>query len=65
MRVISDTIVEENMVGFTNRKIERKKLARKIYSNIGLTTVKNFNHIVSTNMISKFPISVANIRNAE
>ena len=30
-----------------------------------LTTVKNFKHMVSINMISKFPIPVAEIRNAE
>ena len=59
------TTMEENMMGFTSRKIERAKLSRKIYSNIGLPTVKNFNHMVSTSMISNFPISVADIINAE
>ena len=53
------------MVLFTGIKIDRSKLARKLYNNIGLPTVKNFNHMVSTNMISNFPITVANIINAE
>ena len=53
------------MLEFTSRKIERFKLARKIYRNVGLPTVKNFKHMVSTNMISKFTISVAYIINSE
>ena len=53
------------MVGFTNNKIDRKKLETKIYINVGLPTVKNFNNMVSTSMISKCPISVADIRNSE
>ena len=53
------------MLIFTSRQIERSKLAIKIYSNIGLPTVKNFKHMVSTNMVSKFPISVADISNAK
>ena len=53
------------MVGFTSIKIYRSKLARNIYSNVGLPTVKNFKHMVSTNMISNSPISVADINNTE
>ena len=53
------------MVGFTSRQIERAKLAIKIYINVGLPTVNNLNHLVSTNMVSNFPISVADIINAE
>ena len=49
------------MVVFTSRKIYRSKLSSKIYSNVGLPTLKNFNHRVSINMISKCPISVADI----
>ena len=59
------TKVEKNMVGFTSRQIERAKLAIKIYINVGLPTVNNLNHLVSTNMVSNFPISVADIINAE
>ena len=59
------TTPEENMVGFTSRQIEMEKLARKIYRNVGLTTVKNFNHMVCTSMISNCPISVAYISNSE
>ena len=50
------TAVEENIVGFASRKINRSKFSRKIYSNVGLSTVMNFNHMVSTNMIINFPI---------
>ena len=53
------------MVGFTSRKIDRAKLAREIYSNLGLPTVKTFKRMVSTNMISNCPISVEDIINAE
>ena len=53
------------MVGFTSRQIERSKLSRKIYINVGLPTVNNFKHMVSTNIISNCSISVADIRNAE
>ena len=31
---------EEIMVGFTTRKIKRSKLAKKIYNNLGIPTVK-------------------------
>ena len=53
------------MLGFTNTKIKRDKLARNIYNDVGLPTVDKFNHIVSTNMISKCPISVIDISNDE
>ena len=57
--------LEEYMVGFTSRQIERSKLASKIYSNEGLPTVKNFKHMVSNNTMSEFTISVAAIINFE
>ena len=53
------------MVGFTSKQIERAKLARKLYNNVGLPTVKNSKDMVSTNMILHCPISVADIWNAE
>ena len=53
------------MVGFTSRQIERSKLAREIYSNVGIRTLKKFKPMVSTNIISNCPISVAYIINAE
>ena len=53
------------MVVFTSIQIDKENLSSKIYSNVGLPTVKNFNHMVSTNMISNYPISVVHIRNAE
>ena len=59
------TAVEENMVGLTSIQIERAKLARKIYSNVGIPTMTNFKHMVSRKMVSYFPISVADIINAE
>ena len=59
------TIMEENMVGLTIRKIERAKLGSKIYSNLGLPTVKDFKHMVSTNTILKCSILVADISNYE
>ena len=59
------TTLEGNMVGFTSIKIDRAKLDSKIYNNVGLPTVKNFKNVVSTNMISKCSISVADIRNSE
>ena len=40
------------MVRFTTRQIERSKLARKIYSNVWLTNMKNFKQMVFTNIIS-------------
>ena len=52
------------MVGFTSRKIKRAKLSSKMYNNVGLPTVKNFNHMVSTNMISNCLIEEADINNA-
>ena len=51
------------MTGSTSRKIERTKLAIKINRNVGLPTVKNFKQIVSINIISNCPISVAYIIN--
>ena len=53
------------MARFTIRKIEREKLARKMYSNVGLPPVKKFKHMVSTNMISRCQISVEDIINTE
>ena len=52
---------KKRLFGFTSRQIERYKLYRKVYSNVGLPNVKNCKHMVSTNIISNFPISVANI----
>ena len=57
------TTVEEDIVGFKSRKIDRSNSSSKIYSYLGLPIVKNFNHMVSTNMISNCPISVADIIN--
>ena len=59
------TTVEVNVVGFTSRKIERSKSAMKIFSNVGLPTVNKFKHMVSTNIISKCPMEVADRINAE
>ena len=53
------------MVGFTTRQIDSTKLARKIYSNVWIPTVMNFKQMVFTSMISDFPITVEDIRNAE
>ena len=53
--------VEENMVGFNSIQIERAVLASKLYNTLGLTTMKNLNNVVSTNIISNFPISVADL----
>ena len=58
------TTVEEYMVVSTSIQIDRTKLASKINNNVGLPTVKNFDHMVSTNMISNCPISVAYISNS-
>ena len=52
------------MVGFS-RQIYRSRLSSKIYSYVRLPTVKNFNHMLSTNIIPNCPISVAYIRNTE
>ena len=59
------TIVEVNMVGFTIRQIDRFKLASKICSNVRLPTVKNFKHMVFTNMIADCLISVSDIINTK
>ena len=59
------TTVEYNMVVFTIRHIDRYKLSSKIYRNLGLPTVNTFKHMVSTNVISKCPISLSDIINAE
>ena len=53
------------MVGLTSRQIHRAKLAIKIYKDVGLPSINKFKNIVSTNIISNFPISVADISNAE
>ena len=53
------------MIGFTSIQIERDELASNIYSNVGIPSVNNFKHMISTNMISNCPISVADISNAE
>ena len=53
------------MVVFTSRQIEKTKLFRKFYINVGLPTEKNFKHMLSINIISKCPISVSDISNAE
>ena len=45
------TTAEENMVEFISRQIERYKLSSKIYINVGLPTVNNLKHMVSTNLI--------------
>ena len=58
------TTVEENMVGFTSRQIDRADLSRKIYRNLGIPTVNNFKHVVSANLISNCSISVVYISNA-
>ena len=55
--------LKQSMMGFTSRQIDRSKLAIKIYSNVWLPTLKNVSHVVSTNMISNSPISVADIIN--
>ena len=49
------------MVGLTSRKMERTKLESKIYINVGIRTVTNFKHMVSTNMMWNFPVLVAYI----
>ena len=51
------------MLGFTSKQMERANLSKKIYRNVGPTTAKNFTHMLSTNMIKNYPISVADTRN--
>ena len=53
------------MVGLPSRQIERAKIARTIYSNVGMPTVKNFKNMVSRKIISNCPILVADISNSE
>ena len=53
------------MVVFTSRQVERSKLSRKIYINLRIPTVNNYKYMVFTNIKSKFPISVADVSNAE
>ena len=53
------TTVKENIVVVTSRQIDRAKLDRKIYSILGLPTVRNFKHMVSANMISNCAIALA------
>ena len=48
-----------------SRQIERGGLVRKIYNIVEMATVKKFKHMLSTNMISNCPISVADIINAK
>ena len=52
-------------MGFTSIQIDKAKLDSKIYNNVGLPTVKNVMHMVSTNMISNCPISVSDTSNSE
>ena len=59
------TTSEGNMVGFTSRKIERTKLDMKYTIVKGCQLRATFNHMVSTNIISNFPISVEDRSNAE
>ena len=59
------TTVEENMLVFISRQIERTKLDINIYINVGIKNVKNFMYMVSTNSISNCPILVEDISNDE
>ena len=59
------SIVEENMEGFTDHQVKKAKLARKIYHNIGMPTVKNFKLLIKMNAIRNCPITTDDINNTE
>ena len=46
-------------------ELQQAKEARTLYHNVGPPTVKNFKHMISTNMIANCPITIRDFDNAE
>jgi len=59
------TLVEENMLAYTDWQITRAKRARSLYHTIGTPTVKNFKHMLKTNAISNCPVTTEDVTIAE
>ena len=57
--------VDENKMFYTNRQVQRAKLARQIYHAIGTPSVNDFKMIVTSNMIRNLPINMDDIKIAE
>jgi Reverse transcriptase (RNA-dependent DNA polymerase) len=57
--------VKENKLFFTDRQVQRAKLARNIYHAIGTPSLKDFKLIITSNMIKNIPITIEDINIAE
>jgi hypothetical protein len=58
------TIVKENREGFTNREFERSGQARRALALLGYLAPKDFNNMVSSNMVNNCPVSKVDITTA-
>ena len=61
---IMDT-VEENKSGFSQRQLERAKMARKLYHVIGSPTVEAFKAILKGNVIKNCPVTSEDVNLAQ
>jgi Reverse transcriptase (RNA-dependent DNA polymerase) len=57
--------VKENKLLYTDRQVQRAKLARNIYHAIGTPSLKDFKLIITSNMIKNIPITIDDINIAE
>jgi hypothetical protein len=58
------TTVKENYEGFTNREFERDNQTHRSLTLVGYPFPKDFKNMVRSNMIQNFPVSEADIANA-
>jgi hypothetical protein len=56
--------VRNNREGFTDRDYEQAKRARKALDLVGYPSPKDFEHMVSSNMINNFPVTSIEVTNA-
>jgi Reverse transcriptase (RNA-dependent DNA polymerase) len=57
--------IEENKLMFTNRQIQKAKVARQLYHSLGTPSVKDFKTIIITNSIKNLPVTLEDIKTAE
>ena len=57
--------VAENCGNYTTQQFEKAKEARKLYHNIGSTTVENFKYMLKSNGIRNCPVTIEDVKIAE
>jgi hypothetical protein len=65
LSIIQLKVSKKTKLLYTDRQIQRAKLARSIYHAIGTPSLKDFKTIITSNTIKNIPITVDDINIAE